>query len=59
MDIKSSLARTLPQELVEALLTAFDEIESNFVNRKWKASELDAGHFVEAVHRIIERQLFG
>jgi hypothetical protein len=59
VDIRSSLARTLPQELVEALLSAFDQIESNFVHRKWKASELDAGHFVEAVHRIIEHRLFG
>ena len=59
MDIKSTLTCTLPQELVEALLTAFDEIESNFVHGKWKASELDAGHFVEAVRRIIEYRLFG
>jgi hypothetical protein len=59
VDIKSTLVCTLPQELVKALLTAFDEIESNFVNRKCKASELDAGHFVEAVRRIIEYRLLG
>jgi hypothetical protein len=59
VDINSTLARTLPRELVEAVLAAFDEIESNFVHRKWKASELDAGHFVEAVRRVIEHRLFG
>lgn len=41
------------------LLAAFDEIQSNFIRRKWKASELDAGHFVEGVRRIIEYRLLG
>jgi hypothetical protein len=58
VDLKATLAATLPKELVEALLTAYGEIESNFVHRRWKASELDAGHFVEAVRRIIEHRLF-
>lgn len=48
-----------PDELVEALLKAYKEIESNYALRKWKASELDAGHFVEAVRRIIELELTG
>jgi len=46
-----------PGELASALLTSFREIEANFVMRKWKASELDAGHFVEAVRRILELEL--
>src|SRR5215813_181006 len=59
MNIPSILSATLPKELVEALLTAYKEIETNYVHRKWKASELDAGHFVEAVRRIIEHRLLG
>ncbi|MGH8232693.1 MAG: hypothetical protein ACREPU_00640 [Rhodanobacteraceae bacterium] len=59
MEIKATLSATLPSELVEALIAALDEIHSNFVHRKWKASELDAGHLVEAVRRIIEFRLFG
>lgn len=59
MNIRATLTSTLPSELVESLLSALDEIQSNFVHRKWKASELDAGHFVEAVRRIIEHRLFG
>ena len=48
----------LPHDLVDALLAAYKEIETNYVHQKWKASELDAGHFVEAVRRIIEHRLF-
>ena len=59
MDIRSVLESALPKELVDALLTAYGEIETNYVYRKWKASELDAGHFVEAVRRVIEYRLFG
>ncbi len=48
-----------PAELVDALLAAFKEIEGNFALRKWKASELDAGHFVEAARRMIDHSLAG
>jgi len=58
MDIRSVLKSALPEELVDALLTAYSEIEMNYVYRRWKASELDAGHFVEAVRRVIEFRLF-
>jgi len=58
MDIRALLESTLPVELVDALLTAYSEIEANYVYRKWKASELDAGHFVEAARRVIELRLF-
>lgn len=53
------LKKSHPGELVEALLSAYTEIESNYALRKWKASELDAGHFVEAARRILESILFG
>jgi hypothetical protein len=40
--------------LVDALVNAFNEIESNFARGKWKASEMDASQFVEAARRILE-----
>lgn len=58
MNVRATLAATLPAELVDALLDALDEIQSNFAHRRWKASELDAGHFVEAARRVIEHRLF-
>lgn len=59
MDAGIILKATLPSDLVDPLLDAYREIESNFAIRKWKASELDAGHFVEAARRIVELTLFG
>lgn len=48
-----------PEELVGAVITAYREIESNFALGKWKYSELDSGHFVEAARRILELELTG
>jgi hypothetical protein len=59
MKIDAALKQRFPTELVGALLAAYREIEGNFALRKWKASELDAGHFVEASRRVIEKELFG
>lgn len=41
------------------MVAAYDEIERNFVAGKWKPSELDAGHFVEAVRRALDLELTG
>lgn len=46
-------------EIAQAIIDTYKEIESNFKLAKWKASELDAGHFVEAVRRLLEQELFG
>ncbi len=59
MDVEKELKAAHPGAVVDAVLQAYDEIESNFCARKWKASELDSGHFVEAVRRIVENVLFG
>ncbi len=59
LDIVKELKSAYPDDVVDALIEAFDTIESNFSARKWKASELDAGHFVEATRRVIEHVLFG
>jgi hypothetical protein len=48
-----------PSDLVDSLLDAYSEVISNYRIEKWKPSELDAGHFVEASRRIIESELFG
>lgn len=59
MNAEDILKSKFPAELVDALLAAFREIDNNYVLQKWKASELDAGHFVEAARRILEHALFG
>lgn len=57
--IHNNLASKYPTELVDALLNSFEEVLTNYRIEKWKPSELDAGHFVEAVRRIIEFELTG
>jgi len=57
MTVEQLLKKKYPAELVDAVLNAYKEIEENYALGKWKASELDAGHFVEAVRRIIEFDL--
>lgn len=47
------------EELAITVIGAYKEIEQNYVFGKWKPSELDAGHFVEAVRRIIDMELTG
>src|SRR5690606_27634578 len=59
MSVASILKSIAPDELISPLLDAYKEIEVNFSARRWKASELDAGHFVEVVRRIIDFQLTG
>lgn len=59
MSVETVLKAKYPPDLVDALISAYREIEENYVLKKWKASELDAGHFVEASRRIIEDQLTG
>jgi len=44
-------------ELADKILDSYNEIEGNFFLEKWKPSELDAGHFVEALRRLIEQEL--
>lgn len=59
MTVEAVLKAAYPGELVVAILAAYREIEGNFILGKWKASELDAGHFVEGVRRVLEQRLFG
>jgi hypothetical protein len=59
MSVDSILKSKVPSDLVDALLNSYAKIEQNFALRKWKESELDAGHFVEASRRILEHALLG
>lgn len=45
--------------IASAILDSYGEIERNYVLRKWKPSELDAGHFVEAVRRALDLEFTG
>lgn len=46
-------------DIAEAIIESYLEIENNFFLGRWKSSELDSGHFVEAVRRLLELELFG
>jgi len=59
MNIEAALKLRFPADVCDALLVAYKEIEGNFFIQKWKATELDAGHFVEASRRLMEQELFG
>jgi hypothetical protein len=58
-DIREILTTKYGNELTDKLIESFNEIVSNFTLEKWKPSELDAGHFVEAARRIIEFEQTG
>lgn len=57
MNAEGILKAKYPADLAKALLHSYREIESSYVLGKWKASELDSGHFVEASRRVIELEL--
>jgi len=59
MNAEDILKAKYPEPLAKALIDSYREIESNYVLRKWKASELDSGHFVEAARRVLELELTG
>ncbi|QFZ82872.1 hypothetical protein GFK26_08915 [Variovorax paradoxus] len=59
MTIEAALKAKFPTDVCDALLAAYKEIEESFSLQKWKATELDAGHFVEASRRLIEQELLG
>jgi hypothetical protein len=45
-------------DIATNILDSYAGIERNYARGKWKVSELDAGHFVESVRRLIELELF-
>lgn len=59
LDIRALLSSKYGEEIAHHLITYYTEIENNYALQKWKPSELDAGHFVEVVRRILEYELEG
>lgn len=59
MSIQDILINASDDELANGIINSYKEVVENFVLEKWKYSELDAGHFVEAVRRFLELKLFG
>jgi hypothetical protein len=59
MTVEQILKKKYPADLVDALLQAYKEIEENYSLERWKASEVDAGQFVEGTRRIVEFELQG
>jgi hypothetical protein len=49
----------IPNGLREPLLKSYKEISSNYIERRWKATELDGGIFCEIVYTILEGILAG
>ncbi|KFZ29906.1 hypothetical protein IDAT_02110 [Pseudidiomarina atlantica] len=45
--------------LSDHIVDSYKEVERNYFIKSWKTSELDAGHFVESVRRLVELKLFG
>ncbi len=58
-EVDQILIKAFGQEVSECILDSYKEIQSNYLLRKWKPSELDSGHFVESVRRAVENELFG
>ncbi len=52
--IKKQLSNSIEPILVEHLLESYAELKQNYYLSKHKPSELDSGHFVEIVIRIIQ-----
>lgn len=57
--IEAVLNSSFPRHLSDALLRGYRDMERHYSLHNWKTSELDAGHFVEAVRRALEHKLFG
>jgi len=59
MTITDIVVAASDSTLAGAIIESYQELERNHFLQAWKTSELDAGHFVEAVRRFLDLQLFG
>lgn len=59
LDVKGALGATIPDELRDSVSRTFAEMQRSYLRRSWKAVGVDAGHFVEAVRRVVDHALFG
>jgi hypothetical protein len=58
LDAQQALGH-LPQGLRDELVSEYSEIVKNYRERRWKATELDAGRFCEIVYTILAAYLDG
>ncbi len=56
--VRAILEGASNKEISDLIVDSFKEVEKGYFLKSWKTTELDAGHFVEAVRRFIEIQLF-
>ncbi len=57
--VRSIIEAESDKVLSDHIVDSYKEVERNYFIKSWKTSELDAGHFVESVRRLIELKLFG
>ncbi|AZZ94463.1 hypothetical protein EUZ85_28630 [Hahella sp. KA22] len=57
--VRSIIETASDKTLSEHIVNSYMEVERNYFLQSWKTSELDAGHFVESVRRLIELKLHG
>ena len=57
--VRSIIEAASDKVLSNHIVDSYKEVERNYFIKSWKTSELDAGHFVESVRRLIEYKLFG
>lgn len=59
MDILELLKNEYGDEIAVNVVTSYKEIEKSFTLERWKTAEIDAGHFVESLRRLLEKELKG
>lgn len=59
MTVLGVLTAAFGVEIATRVCDAYKEVESHHALGKWKTSELDAGHFVEAIRRLLEKRFTG
>lgn len=55
--VRQILEINYDKNISDKIIESYLEIEQNYFLKKWKPSELDAGHFVESVRRLIEFEM--
>ncbi len=58
-EVRKIIEAASSKVLANSIVDSFKDVEKNFTLSSWKTAELDAGHFVEGVRRLIEKKLFG
>lgn len=59
LGVEELLRRKFDSALVKSLLRSYVELKENFYLGKHKPTEMEAGHFVEAVRRLVQQEETG